>query len=38
VVIIRRNQVVEKTILLEEIRRNKMKEQEVQNELEKDKG
>ena len=38
VVVIRRNQVVEKTILLKEIRRNQTKEQEIQKKLEKDKG
>ena len=37
VVIIRRNQVVEETTLLEEIRRNQTREQKVQKELEKDK-
>ena len=35
VVVIRRNQVVEETTLLEEIRRNQNREQEVQNKLEK---
>ena len=38
VVIIRGNQVVEKTTLLKEIRRNQTREQEVQKELEKDEG
>ena len=38
VVMIRKNQVVEETILLEEIKRNQIREQEVQKELEKDKG
>jgi len=37
VVIIRRNQVVEETTLLEEIRRNQTREQKFQKELEKDK-
>jgi len=38
VVIIRENQMVKETILLEEIRRNKTREQEVQKELDKDEG
>ena len=38
IVVIRRNQVVEETILLEEIRRNQTREQKVQKELEKNKG
>ena len=37
VVVIWENQVVEKTTLMEEIRRNQTREQEVQKELEKDK-
>jgi len=37
VVVIQRNQVVEETTLLEEIRRNQMREQKVQKKLEKDK-
>jgi len=37
VVVIRRNQIVEKITLLEEIRRNQIIKQEVQKELEKDK-
>jgi len=37
VVIIRRNQVVKKTTLLKEIRRNQMREQEIQKKLEKNK-
>ena len=36
-VVIRRNQMVEKITLLEEIRRNQIIKQEVQKELEKDK-
>ena len=38
IVIIRKNQAVEKTTLLEEIRKNQIREQKVQKKLEKDKG
>ena len=37
IVIIRKNQAVEKTTLLEEIRKNQIREQKVQKKLEKDK-
>lgn len=37
-IVIRGNQVVKETILLEEIRRNQTREQEVQRKLEKDEG
>ena len=38
IVIIGKNQAVEKTMLLEEIRKNQIREQKVQKKLEKDKG
>jgi len=38
VIVLRRNQVVEETILLDEIRRNQTREQKVQKELEKYNG
>ena len=38
VVVIKGNQVVEETTLLKEIKRNQIREQEAQKELEKDKG
>jgi len=38
IVMFRRNQIVEETILLEEIQRNNIREQEVQKELEEDNG
>ena len=36
IIVLRRNQVVEETILLDEIKRNQTKEQKVEKELEKD--
>ena len=38
IVVIRGNQVIEETTLLEKIRRNRIREQEVQKKLEKDEG
>ena len=38
IVMFRRNQIVKETILLEEIQRNNIREQEVQKELEEDNG
>ena len=38
IAIFKRNQIVEETILLEEIQKNNIREQEVQRELEKDGG
>ena len=38
IVVFRRNQIVKETILLEEIQRNNIREQEVQKELEEDNG
>jgi len=36
VIVIRKNQIIKETILLEEIRKNQTREQEIQKELEKD--